>query len=285
VQGHLLAEARESASEDRQHQQQSQPKGHSSCLQGWLQANMFVMLHSSSFLVAMVCSAANGPYQAWGAALPTIWAHLKYTRPQTDMLSFGSMAAYTAGCYVAGELGDRVFPQNFKRLLGFLLLGACMSFCALCFLVPALSPDPVWPGGFVPVLFLVVLTGCFVGATNPISMELCAELTYPAQEGVSGNFIIFLTQLLSVIALALVPHVDPRATTPAMTGCTVLCGLLLLPVKERYLRSASEQSSKPAVVALLLFIYLFIYMGRLPIHGETSHSRRTCRVKTFVQQF
>merc|ERR1712048_622835 len=184
------------------------------------------MSQPSSLLVALTCSLANGPYQAWGAALPTIWAHLDYKRTQTDILSFASMAAYTVGCYLVGELGDRVFRGRLKQLLCLLLAAALLSFLWLCLMLPSfIQQHPLLQWGFVPVVIAVFLTGAFVGATSPIAMELCAEVTFPAQEGISGNFIIFVTQVFTVIMLFAAPHIDPLVTTPMMGVTMMMCVL------------------------------------------------------------
>eukprot|EP00811_Abedinium_folium_P034147 NODE_7052_length_1613_cov_11.484522.p1 GENE.NODE_7052_length_1613_cov_11.484522~~NODE_7052_length_1613_cov_11.484522.p1 ORF type:complete len:429 (-),score=85.64 NODE_7052_length_1613_cov_11.484522:202-1488(-) len=204
---------------------------------------MNVLGNPSACLVAMVCGLANGPYQGWAAALPTIWEHLHYTSTQTDVLSFGSLAAYTAGCYVVGEFADRLFRGHLKRLLSLLVFGAIASFVWLCLMLPTpFQSEPVLHAGFGPVVVAVSLTGWFVGATNPICMELCAELTHPTHEAISGNVMIFFTQVFTVIALFVAPVMDPLATTPVMGAIILLCALLLLPVRERYLRSAAEGS-------------------------------------------
>lgn len=200
-----------------------------------------VLRRPSAVVLAVMCGLANGPFQAWGAALPTILGNLHYGSTETDMFSFASLFAYTLGCYIVGELGDRVFRGHFKRLLGLLLLGGLLSFIWLCFMLPtSFQRSPLLDGGFYLVLVAVALTGWFSGATNPICMELCAELTYPTPEGISGNLIIFITQVFTIIVLAVVPLMDPLATTPCMLVVVVLCAVMLLPVREQYLRTEAE---------------------------------------------
>lgn len=192
--------------------------------------------------IVIVCSLANGPYQAWSAALPTILGHFDFGPDEMDMLSLGSLLAYTIGCYLVGELGDRVFRRRFKLLILLLLLAALASFAWLCLMLPTnFAPQPPLRVGFSVVLLAVSLTGWFTGATNPICMELCAEMTYPLPEGISGNLILFVTQVCAIFFLFVVPLLSPLVATPMTMGIVALCVLLLIPVKAQYLRSTAEQ--------------------------------------------
>eukprot|EP00928_Gymnodinium_smaydae_P071698 TRINITY_DN55203_c0_g1_i1.p1 TRINITY_DN55203_c0_g1~~TRINITY_DN55203_c0_g1_i1.p1 ORF type:complete len:473 (-),score=44.95 TRINITY_DN55203_c0_g1_i1:66-1484(-) len=209
----------------------------------WWREALKIALQPSFVLLALMCSMANGPYQAWGASLPTVWSHLKFSRSQTDLLSLGSLAAYSAGCYVFGEIGDRMFRGRFKELLLLFLLGAFLSFGWLCLMLPMpWSTQPVVSAGFGSILLAASLTGWFTGATNPICMELAAEITYPTPEGISGNIIVFAAQVCTILFLAVTPSMDSLVTTPLMGAIILACAVLILPVKARYLRSLAEGS-------------------------------------------
>eukprot|EP00747_Dinoflagellata_sp_TGD_P087209 gnl/TRDRNA2_/TRDRNA2_163561_c0_seq1.p1 gnl/TRDRNA2_/TRDRNA2_163561_c0~~gnl/TRDRNA2_/TRDRNA2_163561_c0_seq1.p1 ORF type:complete len:125 (-),score=22.47 gnl/TRDRNA2_/TRDRNA2_163561_c0_seq1:74-448(-) len=120
-------------------------------------------------------------------------------------------------------------------------MAALVSFIWLVLMLPTIFyAKPLVDGSFAVVLCAASLTGLFVGATNPICFELCAELTYPVAEGISGNVMVIFFQVCSIILLAIVPSMNPLATTPLMIGVIMSCIVMLMPVRERYFRMEAE---------------------------------------------
>ena len=84
-----------------------------------------------------------------------------------------------------------------------------------------------------------------MGATSPLALELAAQVTYPAPEGVSANLMTnVFTQLATIgfLALCALPAFPDSAVAGLMLLLLAGCVLLAMPVREVYRRSAAERA-------------------------------------------
>ena len=87
----------------------------------------------------------------------------------------------------------------------------------------------------------VLIGGAALGGTMPVAMELLAECSHPLAPGISANAVVGLLQITATINTSLAAKLSPAAMNVVMLASLILCGLLVLPVRERYERKASEQ--------------------------------------------
>jgi len=236
------------------------------------------LLRSPSFvLVACACAIANGPYQAWVGALPTLLHSGDLSWRTLDAFSLGSSVTYALGAVIGGDIADRHFQRRLRSLLVLLYGSSLAIFVALTLALPspwwpaadrAPPPPPALPSGVhtppsapsapaappppaapfsLPLAVLAALagfSGLLVGGTSPASLELAAQISYPVPEGLSANLITnVLTQSFTIVFLAVLQGPLPdTASTAAICLGFGLCLLALLPVRERYHRLDAERS-------------------------------------------
>lgn len=95
---------------------------------------------------------------------------------------------------------------------------------------------------------IYVQGGLFLGSTNPIFLELGAEMTFPVSEGSSAGksrrelnlinegVITLFNNIGAVIFLLGAPYIKYDWINSIVTLSLLLCGVMMIFVKEEYLR-------------------------------------------------
>ena len=83
----------------------------------------------------------------------------------------------------------------------------------------------------------------FLGATTPLFFELGAEVTFPSNEGVSAGLISGMLNFGGLVLLVALGSIPPSWDGALITGTVLVCALLVVPVREVYLRSQYDEQS------------------------------------------
>jgi MFS family permease len=142
------------------------------------------------------------------------------------------------GTVVVGPVADRYYPRRFKRLLLQLFVMQVVLFGLFMLSLPVGGrASAVLPASGASLMGLVCIASVFLGATTPIMIELGAEVTFPASEGVSAGLVSAVLNLSALVFLALLAYIPTSHLSGLVVATCTLCGLCLLPVREHYLRS------------------------------------------------
>ena len=188
---------------------------------------------------------------------------------------FTSTVAAVVGGFVMGAIAD---SQRFCRHMKLLLLvsaAICFAcFCWFIFSVPTpLAKTPLL--GSTTAVLGVAITACgfSLGLLNPLYYELGAEVTYPTPEQYSAGVItlckepytlhtqrllltiaqtshlhlpscVLVNNGLGIVFIYCQPYFSDGLMNCAMFVTVAVTGLMMLPVKERYLRRDDDERKK-----------------------------------------
>ena len=208
-------------------------------------------LWNPSFVLLILSTGINtGVYAVWSATLPSTLAETSFSLQQAaSFVSVTRFAGIVGGVMAGWVAGLPAFARRYKPLLCVFLYFCLISFCLFTLTQPSIAvSSPVLPSNWYLLSVLAVGSGgFFLGATIPLSYELGAELTYPAEETTSAAFITLVMQTSSLVMLSVSPSIaqtvsSPTRATPVLTinsvmTITVAVSLLLLCcVREKYRR-------------------------------------------------
>ena len=115
-----------------------------------------------------------------------------------------------------------------------------------------------------PSLFVLFCAASFLlGLTQPLFFELGAALTYPANEGVSAGLVSGMLNAAGLVLcvsdsfvlklplshgcfacrLAVLAYIPPDWQSVLMTATVLVCALMVVPVREQYLRSDYDEKN------------------------------------------
>ena len=152
---------------------------------------------------------------ALGMLLPSMAATLHLSYSQMGFISTANFLGYLASVLVSAHLAGRI---GARRLIFLALLTVAISM----FLVSRAT-------GFLPVLFLYMITGIGSGATNVPVMGLVAAWFSNRTRGRAAGFIVIGSGFAIMISGRLIPFLN-RSIGPEgwRTGWRILAGLVLL---------------------------------------------------------
>ncbi|MCP2502188.1 MAG: MFS transporter [Deltaproteobacteria bacterium] len=152
---------------------------------------------------------------ALGMLLPSMAATLHLSYSQMGFISTANFLGYLASVLVSAHLAGRI---GARRLIFLALLTVALSM----FLVSRAT-------GFLPVLFLYMITGVGSGATNVPVMGLVAAWFSNRTRGRAAGFIVIGSGFAIMISGRLIPFLN-RSIGPEgwRTGWRILAGLVLL---------------------------------------------------------
>lgn len=215
-----------------------------------------------SFCRLVVAGGASfGVFQCWAASLPNVMpicSVLEQT-PQDGLQTAGQSVDCmseslvqqlgTAGNFgiwlgtlAVGPVAERWFHRRLKRLLILLFQAQVVLFAGLTLSLPLFgSPAPLSNASTGRLLFLVGSAAACLGATSPLFVELGAELSYPASEGISAGLVSAAINLAGLVLLACLDYVPSDWLSGMVTMVTILCAALFGPVREEYLRTDFDE--------------------------------------------
>ena len=208
------------------------------------------LLNPSFVVLILSIGIAYGVYGVWSATLPSTLGQTSFSLQQSASFVSVTRSAGIIGGAMAGSIaGLPYFRRRYKSLLCVFLYLSTVAFTIFTLTQPSIGiPYSVLPSNWYLLSFLAVGTaGFFLGAAIPLSYELGAELTYPAEESTSAAFITLVMQLSSLVLLSITPTIAQTVTsaskgTPVltinsvMTCTTALAMMLLFLVREQYRR-------------------------------------------------
>lgn len=197
--------------------------------------NSFKSIKASwaAFILIFFGSCPGGIYSAWGAMLIEIIIPLGFNENQGEWFGFWAMIAGGLGGMLFGKLHD--LYKHYKILLIVLFaidLGVFVWF--------TLMTSHVIKSSYAIVMIANILGGLFMGAPSGILYEGIVELTYPVPEQTGVNVYSVLFNLWSLFFLAAGDYITPTMMNWMMCGSVAVTVVMLLTVKERYLRSEAD---------------------------------------------
>ena len=85
-------------------------------------------------------------------------------------------------------------------------------------------------------VYCSTMAGFFRGALDPLSFELCTELSFPMSPSVSGTVLTVWVHFLMIVMLSLPTEFLNKIMMIAMAATMVVCFMLVLAVGEDYHR-------------------------------------------------
>ena len=139
-------------------------------------------------------------------------------------------------------MAEKWFHRRLKRLLVLLFQAQVVLFAGLTLSLPLLgSPALLGDLSAARLLFLVGSAAACLGATSPLFIELGAEISYPASEGISAGLVSAAINLAGLGLLAGLDRVPSDWLSAMVTLVAVVCAALFAPVREQYLRSDFDE--------------------------------------------
>eukprot|EP01052_Picozoa_sp_SAG31_P001388 SAG31_NODE_47_length_30979_cov_41.708841_22_plen_190_part_00 len=146
------------------------------------------------------------------------------------------------GTLVVAPVSERCFKRHFKRLLLLLFAVQVILFAGLTLSLPLAGHTALLHGASGwRLLFLVGFASVCLGATSPLFIELGAEVTYPASEGISAGLVTAMINLAGLALLALLDAIPPDWLSAIVTLTVLLCAILIVRVEEVYLRTEYDE--------------------------------------------
>jgi len=161
-------------------------------------------------------------------------------------LGFSSTVAGNVGGILLGVMGDTLFHRRLKILLVILFFFSSILFMLFTLSLPSiLSTKPILPEHSWWIIIAITIGGFFLGSTNPIFLELGAEMTYPVSEGSSAAVVTLTMNVTSLIVLFAGPFIKSSASwiNAIVTLSIGFCALLTIFVKEEYKRKDFDADS------------------------------------------
>jgi len=160
----------------------------------------------------------------------------------TQWLGFVANVASFVGNLAIGPIQQRWFPFKLKRLIVLLFLLQLLGYAAFMFSLPlgTITDQKLLPLGAPALVSVLCFASAMLGASTPLFYELGAELTYPANEGISAGVVSMLNNAGGLILLFVMPAIAKSWNSALMFGSVVLCSVLMVFVKEKYLRGQKD---------------------------------------------
>ena len=210
----------------------------------------------SFMLLAVAGGGVLGVFNGWSALFNNILASVicdKGGQGGCDDVSviagwfgFSSTVAAVVGGFVMGAIADtRRFSRHFKLLL---LTSAAICFACFCwfiFSVPTpFATTPILRSNTAILGVAITACGFSLGLLNPLYYELGAEVTYPSPEQYSAGVITLFNNGLCIVFVYAQPYLSDGFMNCAMFATVVVTGLMILPVREVYLRRDDDERKK-----------------------------------------
>jgi len=197
-----------------------------------------LVVHPSFLLLIFIGGGSAGVFNAWSGMFDQILAP-SFNQIEAGWLGFGCTLAGIVGGICTGYLGDSLFRFRFKLLLIALYIISAALFLYFTLALPsAFVPDTsLIPSPKYLNAIAVILGGLFFGAANPLFYELCAEVTFPINEGTSAGGLTLINNIACLILLELANVIPTNWMNAIMATITTVCALGMLAVTEQYKRS------------------------------------------------
>lgn len=202
-----------------------------------------MLSHKSAILLLLVYSWSSGGYVAWTSLFDTMLGDY-YSSQYIGTVSFAGTVGYVIGGLVSSYLTDLYFYRHMKHVIF-----VCMALNTVsCIFFIASVPDEdgtiLWPLGQVWIVFVASLCGLWNGAAAPIFYELVAEITYPVDEGVSGNIMSMCENLGALVLYQGVARAfEAQSMNYAFAGGMAVTIALSSMIDQRYNRSYAVLAS------------------------------------------
>ena len=247
------------------HQQQgnTQRRGGTAAPPGLIEECLRVCSNQSFCRLVVAGGASFGVFQCWAASLPNVMPICTDDQQHQQQNAGLQMARESGGCMpeslvqqlgTAGNFGiwlgtlaigpaaERWFRCRLKRLLLLLFQAQVVLFAGLTLSLPMFgSPPPLGNASAGWLLFLVGSAAACLGASSPLFIELGAEISYPASEGISAGLVSATINLAGLLLLACLDHVPSDWLSGMVTLITVLCAAMFAPIREEYLRTDFDE--------------------------------------------
>lgn len=193
--------------------------------------------YPSAVMLLIIYSWSSGGYVAWTSLFDEMLGDF-YSSQFVGTISFAGTVAYVAGGLLSSYLTDLYFYRHMKHVIF-----TCMAANTLsCLMFIASIPDEeghiLWDFGNFWILVVAALCGLFNGAAAPIFYELVAEITYPVDEGVSGNIMSMCENLGALVIYQLVARLfAAQSMNYAFTAGMAITIALSACVTQKYNRS------------------------------------------------
>jgi hypothetical protein len=129
-----------------------------------------------------------------------------------------------------------------------LITSAVICFAAFAWFILSvptpLSSTPILSSTTASLGVSITLCGFALGLLNPLYYELGAEVTYPTPEQYSAGVITLFNNGLGIVFIYAQPYFSDGFMNCAMAVTVVVTGLMVLPVKEVYLRKDDDERAK-----------------------------------------
>lgn len=190
-----------------------------------------LLSHPSAVLLLIIYSWSSGGYVAWTSLFDEMLGDF-YSSQFVGTISFAGTVAYVVGGLLSSYLTDLYFYRHMKHVIFTCMAAntmACLMFIAS---IPDEQGHILWDFGNFWIIMVAALCGLFNGAAAPIFYELVAEISYPVDEGVSGNIMSMCENLGALLLYQVVARVFAAqsmnyafaagmATTIALSSCVV----------------------------------------------------------------
>ena len=207
--------------------------------------------NTSFLLLAVAGGGVLGVFNGWSALFNNILGPLLCDGAATcddastiaGWFGFSSTVAAVVGGFIMGAIADtRRFSRHMKLLT---LTSAAIAFACFCwfiFSVPTpFAATPILASNTASLGVAITACGFALGLINPLYYELGAEITYPTPEQYSAGVITLFNNALGIVFIFAQPYFSSGLMNCAMFVTVVVTGLMVLPVKERYLRRDDDE--------------------------------------------
>eukprot|EP00947_MAST-08B_sp_MAST-8B-sp1_P001289 g1289.t1 len=201
----------------------------------WTNASFILLLLSGGIV--------SGVFNCWSGNIPNSLQG-QIDEELSKWLGFCANVANLVGLLLAEPLNDRLFKGRIKVVLIVLLGVSAVGFVVFALTLP-LGPitTPIVKVPSAAQVVLIMLASLLLGATMPLQYELAAEVSFPSPEGTSGGLLSFVNNAGGLMLLAVSSKLGTWNT--ATMAITAVIGLVLLvPVRQRYMRREHDDSNK-----------------------------------------
>lgn len=207
-------------------------------LQSWLELmreTAQVFKSKDGVLILLIVGVSSGLSSGWSAMLVNILQN-RYSQPNIQWLGLCNIFGALVGGMAIGKLHDKY--RHFKIILVILFCLAGIIFGTFTFASSNTLHNLDVP--FFVIVILVAAVGLSLSATWPISFEALVEVTYPVKEEVSAGLLSLVNNFACLGILILGDYFTGVYINWTMTGVCFSCFVLMLLVKERYLRTSID---------------------------------------------
>ena len=203
----------------------------------------YQLLKNKDFLILVSAGGLQaGVNSGWGGILPQILKNANFDTNYIGWNGFLTSIIAAVGGWVVSLMADKFFPRAKKVIVVLMFFGTSAGFLWFSLSMPTpFFSTPILSNSIYSITSALFIASWFQGATDPFFFELCAEVTYPLPESISGGIIVLIYNIGSLMVLGIVPFVNVDWMNSAQTVTFIICGLtVLLAVKIEYKRSEEE---------------------------------------------